>query len=273
MKNLLKSCLPVILALGMFFYVSCGSDDSGGTKNFGSEAEADAAIALSTAQINLAVSDIMTVANIAGSFGAGKSVIGHEGLAKPLSYTYDAGTGWWTETYSSSSAGYTYNFNHKHRFTPRDGNGYATNTTDALEYGYDYDYYGSSAGYTYELIYNSDMNCGGLVGYRASTGNLTINGTSAIDYDFEFSYGQTYSYVYAYDNTYTNIELSNAETYPVSGSIKFTSKFSLTPEMEGFNNYNVSGKITFTGGNTASLEFGGYHYTINLATGVITPAS
>ncbi len=260
MKNFMSFCLMTTLALGMLVYVGCG-DSGGGTTNFGSKTDADAALAQSTAQINLAINDVKNVANIAGSFG----------LAKPMSYTYDAGTGWWSNVYSSSSGGYTYNFDYRHRFTPRDANGYATDATDVMEYKYDYTYNGSTTGYVYELSYLSDIDCDGLIGYRASTGNLTVNGSSDIDYDFEFTAGQTnYSYVYAYHNKYTNVAFENGVTYPVSGSISFTTKFSLTPAIPGYDNYNVAGKITFTGGNTATLEFGGFTYTINLQTGTIS---
>ena len=261
MKNLMRFSLLATLSIGVLVYVGCSSDSGGGTKNFSSKTDADAALAQSTAQINLAINDVKNVANIAGSFG----------LTKSMAYTYDAGTGWWSNVYSQSSSGYTYNYDFRHRFTPRDANGYATDATDAMEYMYDYSYNGSSTGYVYDLSYLSDINCGGLIGYRASTGNLSVNGSSAIDYNFEFSYGgTTYNYVWSYDNTYSGVEFEHGTTYPVSGTITFTSKFSLTPEIPGYDNYNVSGTITFTGGTTATLEFGGFTYTINLQTGTIS---
>lgn len=261
MKNFMRFCFMSILVTGMFIYAGCGGDGGGGTSNFGSKADADAALAQSTAQINLAVNDAMNVVDIAGSFGLGKA----------LAYTYDDATGWWSDVYSSSSGGYTYNFDYRHRFTPRDANGYATEATDVMEYAYDYSYFYNQTGYIYDLSYVSDINCSGITGYRAGTGNLTVNGTSAIDYNFDFSYASTtYNYIWSYDYKYTNVAFSQTETYPVSGSISFTSKFSITPEVPGYENYNVAGKITFTGGSTATLEFGGYTYTINLATGTIS---
>lgn len=252
-----------ISALAVFAFSSC-SDDGGGTSNFGSQSEADAAVAQSQSQINLAISDVQNVSSTARNWG----------LTKPHAYTYDAGTGWWSWTYSSSSSGYTYNYDYRHRFTPRDENGNATNATTKMEYKYDYSYTGSAAGNTYDLSYLSDITCDNVSAYRAGTGNLTVNGSSGIDYDFDFSAGPTnYSYEYSYNNKYTNVAFDRNETYPVSGSISFTSKFKLTPSNPYVNNYNVAGKITFTGGNTATLEFGGYTYSINLQTGAITSAS
>ncbi len=261
MKRFIKLIALSSMTVAVLVYVGCGGGGGGGTKNFSSKTEADAALAQSTAQINLAVNDVKNVANIAASFG----------LAKPMSYTYDAATGWWSNVYSSSSGGYTYNYDYRHRFTPHDANGYATESTDLMEYQYDYTYNGSTSGYVYDLSYLSDVDCDNLTGYRASTSNLSVNGTSSIDYHFDFSYASTnYSYVYEYSTTYDNVEFDNGTSYPVAGVITFTSKFSLTPTTPGVNNYNVAGKITFNGGTTATLEFGGFTYTINLLTGTIS---
>lgn len=257
----MKKFMRLSAALSVLIFVSCGGGGGEGTSNFGSKTEADAALAQSQAQITLAVNDVKNVASVAGSWGS----------AKPLAWTYDAGTGWWSNVYSSSGGGYTYNYDYRHRFTPRDANGYATEATDKMEYGYEYSYDGSSAGYSYILEYISDIECTGISGYRASTDNLTVNGSSDIDYDFDFSYGETdYSYEYEYHTTYKNVEFTHGTAYPVGGSITFTTRFKLTPAVQGVDNYYVSGKITFTGGNTATLEFGGYTYTINLVTGVIS---
>ena len=58
------------------------------------------------------------------------------------------------------------------------------------------------------------------------------------------------------------------EAYPQSGIIEFTLKFDY--DIQGVKDYTVKGKITFNGNNTATFEFGGYNFTINLATGTIS---
>ena len=243
-------------------FVGCSSDNPS-TRNFGSQAEADAAVASSQAQIQLAVNDVMNLSSTAASFG----------LTKTTAYAYDASTGWWRNTSMSSSGGYTYHYDYQHRFTPRNTDGTPTSETNQFEYKYDYDFSGSTSGLTYELTYASDYSCTGLSGYRAGTGDLVVNGSSDISYDWGGDYaGQTIKYQYDYSNDYRGVTFSPDVQYPTSGIINFTSTFNYDPNNDYLPDYHVSGKISFNGDNTATLEFGGYLYLINLTTGSITPA-
>lgn len=126
---------------------------------------------------------------------------------------------------------------------------------------------------TLTFDYAGDMDMTGVSGYNAGTGNATVNGNWNYEIGVVTTSGQTYTFEYLYAIDYNALVISPTAQYEMqSGSIGFTLRYDITPNIQGFDEYNVAGTITFDGTRYADLEFGGYHYIIDLLNHTITPA-
>lgn len=200
-------------------------------------------------------------------------------MKKGENFQYNPSTGWWTFAYTYNSGSFwNANVQMKYRYTPRDGNGHATNTTDKTEYMYDYnvdaDTSYNSGGYNISYSMNfkmlSDMVVTGMVAYNGGTGNLHLNGNHEYGYDYRVSAaGQSVKYIYSLKFKYLDVQLAPTGNYPASGTIQFTVKRDFNPEVQQLPNYTVTGTITFDGDNTATLTLGGQTFQLNLDTGDI----
>lgn len=276
MKRLNVLLLSLAVATFVVFN-SCGDDKGGGTKNFGSQAEATAAVTALDQQgvFDMALSGLDLAYGVAAGVGGKLLKDGNNRHRVAGGFTYNASTGWWSmeETYSQS--GYNYDYLYAYRFTPRDNNGNATTATDKLEYGWDYNMDGSSGGTTMEAGYEMDLVVTGIVNHRGGTGNLVFNGSSDFGFNIDVSSGgYTIVYDYASSSDYNALNWAPNGDYPASGSIDFTASRDVEPAQleESYPDFRVAGSITFDGTNIAVLEIGGYTFHINLDTGVITPA-
>lgn len=296
MKNFIKFCFISILVTGMFIYAGCGGDSGGGTSNFGTQAEATAAVTDLNNQgfFDQIQGDVDDAVNQATGFTPGyfKSSKTKRKLSKVYgaqNFIYNSSDGFWTyafdTTYTESYSGYTYDnmfdYLYKIRFTPRDQpTGFPTDNTDKMEWisNYDMSLDGSGDGSTSssDFSYGSDMDVTGIAAYNATTGDLTINGNGHLDMDISASSaGTTVEYGYHTSHDFNALTLTPEGSYPQSGTISFTAKRNVSPSQleEYYPNFNVAGSITYNGTSTAILVIGGFTFNINLITGVITPVS
>lgn len=276
MKKFNVFFLSLVVATFVVFN-SCGDDKGGGTSNFGSQSEADAAVQQNSAYIISTVTTAVATANLATTFDGGFG-FGGFGKASPgtlptaMGGGYNSGTGWWTfdTTYADTTGDFSLSY--QLRFTPRGVDGLPTEATNQMEYGFDVSLdYDEETG-SLVLDYNGDMDVTGVSGYNAGTGNATINGSWNNGISIVTSSGQTYTFEYVYAIDYNALVVSPTATYRIqSGSIEFVLRYDITPNIQGFEEYNVAGTITFDGTRYADLEIGGYHYIIDLQTNTISP--
>lgn len=257
---------------------SCGDDKGGGTSNFGSQADADAAVNQNSAYIISTVTTAIATANLSSDFN-GSFGLGGFGKASSVNSPrvmgggYNSGTGWWTFDTTFTDAEGNFSYSYQLRFTPRGVNGLPTDATNQMEYGFDVslDYDETNGSLVFD--YNGDMDLTGVAGFNAGTGNATINGSWSYSISVVTTSGQTYTFEYVYSIDYNALVVSPTATYPIqSGSIGFVLRYDITPNIQGFEEYNVAGTITFDGTRYADLEIGGFHYIIDLQTNTISPA-
>jgi hypothetical protein len=274
----MKTRLLMLLMMSSFaLFMSCG-DDEEKPSNFSSQAEADAIVTsleddgdddgILTSVYDGALSSIDHAVDFDGTFDIGgfRKAKSLKKISKIMGRGYNAGTGWWSFDTTITEQGSTWSHLYQMRFTPRNVNGYPDNTTDKAEYKANLN--GNATGFDIGFVYN--MTITGLVGYKAETGNATINGyfnaTTSISEE-----QTTIESIFKFK--YNSLVVSPTATYPMqSGSMEFTLKFDMTPRPQHFDGYYIAAKITFNGTRYASMTFGGYNYTIDLDTGAITHA-
>lgn len=290
MRSKLSLFLASIMMLTLFAFIGCG-DDEPGTTNFDTQQEAmdewNSGALGSGNQMDYAYQLALLAVEMANDFSGDFDDLGDvfllkkNGFHKPdasMANGYQ-GNGLWTydTTFTDSDeltvGTYTYHvaLTLLDHFTEQ---GLPTSQTDGANlegnFVWELDYLTTS-----DASFSYDFNVGvtGLSGFRAATGNATLNGDLIfLITSTSTGQGENYSFEYRYNISFDNLVVAPDDSYPLeSGSINFTSKLSIDPNVQGFEEFNVKGKITFDGDNTAILEFGGFTFTLNLDTGDITP--
>lgn len=276
-----------LVVLALFAFVGCGEDESGPT-NFDTQEEAITAWnGAAESQMGLAYQLALTIAQQGVSFTGDFDDIGGIFLKRTKGFRkFNAsmangyqGNGLWTfdTTFTEEGSG-DFDFHYEIDFDHFDANGYPNDQTNAFDYGLNLAWDFSEAGEgTFIYNYDVDLNVSGIQGFSNATGNAVVNGTAGFGINIETTSqpGQpTYDFEYSYGIKFISLTIAPGEDpYPLeSGSIEFTYKYGVDPNIPGFEETNVKGKITFDGDDTAILEFGGFTFTLDLDTGDITPA-
>lgn len=287
MRSKLSLFLASIMMLTLFAFIGCG-DDEPGTTNFDTQQEAMTAWnAGASSQMFIAYQLALTTAQQGISFSGDFDDIGGIFLKRTKGFRkfntsmangYQGNGLWIFDTTFTEEGSGDFDLHFELDFDQFDANGYPnaqTNTVDyAMNLAWDFSEVGEG---TFIYNYDVDLNLTGIQGYRAETGNATLNGTAGFGINLETPAQQgqpAYDFEYSYSIKFNSIAIAPGDdAYPIeSGSIEFTYKYGIDPNVQGFEEFNVKGKITFDGDNTAILEFGGFTFTLNLDTGDITPA-
>ena len=273
MKYLCKFAALIFLAGFFVSFVSCSTDESK-PEDFKTLDDAQTALDESQDEVFISLEELSSVANVAATFDGtypGDFVLFKTNRSKalskkqsPHSFGYNSQTGYWTFDSTASDQGLTYSLSGRIKFTPHDFAGLPDETTNTMEYKVMASLNETVGEEFIDLSYDADMNVSGIAGFRAQTGNATINGSNKVSFSLDLTL-DTDHIVANYDHAYkaNNVVIDPTSTYPQSGTFDFTIKRDYNIADYGVNFY-IQGTITFDGTNIAVLEFGGYTFHINL---------
>ncbi|MBX7150476.1 hypothetical protein K1X84_02465 [bacterium] len=287
-----KNFITVLLCI---FFIATGCDsDKKQPVEFSTQTEAEQSYEqLQSSQTDPLeiVNKVLEAASFSESFDGSADGLSKHRLGKrrtmmkanSVSFTYNSNTGYWTLDADTTENGVNFSLFYKVRYTPRGLFGLATELTDRMEYETHVNVNGvvvdSSEGALGDSVdvtldYSENYDIQSDEPFVTNTNFITITGSTSAS--SEFSVAQlTATASYNYDVHALKIfgpfnDAEDEPEYPESGSIHFTVDYSVTaPELSG--SYFIEGTITFDGDNTATLEYGGFTFILNLDDGTVTP--